>query len=360
MLIQLKPLAEREARAPEIIRRLQASLAKVPGARLYLQPVQDLTIEDRVTRTQYQYTLEAADSKCLEQWVPQIVERMQALPQLADVTSDYLVQGLQAFVEINRDTAGRLGVTPAAIDTALYNAFGQRLISTIFTQSNQYRVVLEVAPEFRRGPESIENVFVTTSGGTLVPLTAMATIRTAAAPLTINHSSQFPVATISFNLAPGASLGDAVTAIEQAREASAMPISVQTAFQGTAASFRDSLTDTLWLVLAAVVTMYIVLGVLYESFIHPLTILSTLPSAAVGALIALLLAGRDLDMIAIIGIILLIGIVKKNAIMMIDFALDAERERGLDPRDGDLRSQPAALPADPHDDDGRIARARCR
>ena len=332
MLIQLKPLAERDARAPEIIRRLQPALDAVPGARLYLQPVQDLTIEDRVTRTQYQYTLEAADSKTLDEWVPRMIERMQALPQLADVTSDYMVQGLQAFVEINRDTAGRLGVTPAAIDTALYNAFGQRLISTIFTQSNQYRVVLEVAPEFRRGPESIDNVFVTTSSGALVPLTTMATITTASAPLAINHSSQFPVATISFNLAAGASLGDAVTAIEEARASSALPISVQTAFQGTAASFRDSLADTLWLVLAAVVTMYIVLGVLYESFIHPLTILSTLPSAAVGALVALLLAGSDLDMIAIIGIILLIGIVKKNAIMMIDFALDAERDRGLDPR----------------------------
>jgi multidrug efflux pump len=307
-------------------------LNQVPDARLYLQPVQDLTIEDRISRTQYQYTLEAADAKVLDLWVPQVLERLQALPQLADVASDYLVEGLQAFVEIDRDTAGRLGVTPAAIDTALYNAFGQRLISTIFTQSNQYRVVLELAPEFRRGPQAIENVYVTTATGALVPLTTLATIRTTAAPLTINHSSQFPVATISFNLAPGASLGDAVTAIEQAREASAMPISVQTAFQGTAASFRESLSDTLWLVLAAVVTMYIVLGVLYESFIHPLTILSTLPSAAVGALIALLLAGRDLDMIAIIGIILLIGIVKKNAIMMIDFALDAERTRGIDAR----------------------------
>jgi multidrug efflux pump len=333
MLIQLKPLAERDARAPEIIRRLQPALAAVPGARLYLQPVQDLTIEDRISRTQYQFTLEAADAKVLDQWVPHMVERMRALPQLADVASDYLVEGLQAFVEINRDTAGRLGVTSAAIDTALYNAFGQRLISTIFTQSNQYRVVLEVAPEFRRGPQAIENVYVTTSGGTLVPLTTMATVRTASTPLTINHSGQFPVATISFNLAPGAALGDAVDAIERARAASAMPISVQTAFQGTAASFRESLSDTLWLVLAAVVTMYIVLGVLYESFIHPLTILSTLPSAAVGALIALLLAGRDLDMIAIIGIILLIGIVKKNAIMMIDFALDAERTRGISARD---------------------------
>ena len=333
MLIQLKPLAERDARAPAIIRRMQASLTAVPGARLYLQPVQDLTIEDRVSRTQYQFTLEAADSKLLDQWVPQMLARLQALPQLSDVASDYLVDGLQAFVEIDRDTAGRLGVTPAAVDTALYNAFGQRLISTIFTQANQYRVVLELAPEFRRGPEAIENVYVTTSSGAQVPLTTLATIRTAAAPLTINHSSQFPVATLSFNLAAGASLGDAVTAIEQAREASAMPISVQTAFQGTAASFRDSLSNTLWLVLAAIVTMYIVLGVLYESFIHPLTILSTLPSAAVGALAALLLAGRDLDMIAIIGIILLIGIVKKNAIMMIDFALDAERQRGVTPRE---------------------------
>ena len=333
MLIQLKPLAERDARAPEIIRRMQVSLDAVPGARLYLQPVQDLTIEDRVSRTQYQFTLEAADSKLLDEWVPRMVQRMQSLPQLSDVASDYLVDGLQAFVEIDRDTAGRLGVTPAAIDTALYNAFGQRLISTIFTQATQYRVVLELAPEFRRGPEAIENVYVTTSSGAQVPLTTLATIRTGSAPLTINHSGQFPVATVSFNLAKGVSLGAAVTAIEEARGESAMPVSVQTAFQGTAASFRDSLSDTLWLVLAAIVTMYIVLGVLYESFIHPLTILSTLPSAAVGALVALLLAGRDLDMIAIIGIILLIGIVKKNAIMMIDFALDAERGRGIAPRE---------------------------
>ena len=333
MLIRLKPLAERPDRAPEIIRRLQSQLETVPGARLYLQPVQDLTIEDRISRTQYQFTLEAADTKQLDVWVPRMVDRMKALPELTDVASDYLNDGLQAFVEINRDTAGRLGVTPAAIDTALYNAFGQRLISTIFTQANQYRVVLEVAPEYRRGPESIENVFVTTSSGAQVPLTTMATIRTASVPLAINHSSQFPVATVSFNLAPGVSLGAAVAAIERAREALAVPISVQTAFQGTAASFRDSLSDTLWLILAAIVTMYIVLGVLYESFIHPVTILSTLPSAAVGALAALMLAGRDLDLIAIIGIILLIGIVKKNAIMMIDFALDAERERGLSARE---------------------------
>ena len=333
MLIQLKPLAERDARAPEVIQRLQDALGQVPGARLYLQPVQDLTIEDRVSRTQYQYSLEAADSRLLDEWVPRMVSRLSALPQLVDVTSDYLVDGLQVFVEVDRDTAGRLGVTPAAVDTALYNAFGQRLVSTIFTQSNQYRVVLEVAPEFRRGPEAIANVFVPTRDGTQVPLTTLATVRTGPTALTINHSSQFPVATISFNLSPGVSLGDAVAAIETARAQSAMPISVQTAFQGTAASFRESLAGTLWLVLAAVVTMYIVLGVLYESFIHPLTILSTLPSAAVGALAALLLAGRDLDMIAVIGIILLIGIVKKNAIMMIDFALDAERTRGLAPHD---------------------------
>ncbi|MGE0799862.1 MAG: MdtB/MuxB family multidrug efflux RND transporter permease subunit [Lautropia sp.] len=333
MLIRLTPLAERSDRVPEVIRRLQAATDGVPGARLYLQPVQDLTVEDRISRTQYQFTLEAADRKTLDVWVPRVVERLRALPQLRDVNSDYLNEGLQAFVEINRDTAGRLGVTPVAIDTALYNAFGQRMISTIFTQATQYRVVLEVAPEYRRGPQSIENVFVTTSSGAQVPLTALATIRTASAPLSINHSSQFPVATVSFNLAQGVALGTAVAAIEQARDALALPVSVQTAFQGTAASFRDSLTGTLWLILAAIVTMYIVLGVLYESFIHPVTILSTLPSAAVGALLALMATGKDLDLIAVIGIILLIGIVKKNAIMMIDFALDAERERGLSPRD---------------------------
>jgi len=332
-LINLKPLAERRLHASDVIRRLQPELAKVPGITLYMQPVQDLTVEDRISRTQFQYTLEAADPALLDEWVPKLMERMAALPQLTDVATDLQNQGLQAYLEIDRDSAGRLGITPLAVDIALYNAFGQRLISTIFTQSTQYRVVLEVKPEFRTGPEALKEIYVTSSSGQQVPLSAIARVSVGTAPLAINHIGQFPAATISFNLAPGASLGGAVDAIQAVQRDIGLPASVQTAFQGAAASFRDSLTSTLLLVLAAVVTMYIVLGVLYESYIHPVTILSTLPTATVGALAALILAGDQLGIIAVIGIILLIGIVKKNAIMMIDFALDAERHAGKSPRD---------------------------
>jgi multidrug efflux pump len=333
MLINLKPLAVRKTHASEVIRRLQRELAEVPGITLYMQPVQDLTIEDRVTRTQFQFSLEAADGKLLSEWVPRLVERLQGLPQLTDVASDLQDQGLQAYVDIDRDSAGRLGITPAAIDTALYNAFGQRQISTIFTQASQYRVVLEVKPEFRAGPEALKEIYVASSTGAQVPLSAITRISIGTAPLAINHIGQFPAATISFNLARDAALGEAVDAIQGVEREIGLPASVQTRFQGAAASFRDSLAGTLLLVLAAVVTMYIVLGVLYESYIHPVTILSTLPSAAVGALAALLVARTDLGIIAVIGIILLIGIVKKNAIMMIDFALDAERNDGKLPRD---------------------------
>ncbi len=334
LLINLKPLQARGLHASDVIRRLQRELAAaVPGVTLYMQPVQDLTVEDRVSRTQFQYTLEAADAKLLGEWVPRVVERLAALPQLSDVNSDLQDQGLQAYVEIDRDTAGRLGITPAAIDVALYNAFGQRLISTIFTQSTQYRVVLEVKPEFRLGPEALKDVRVASASGQQVPLDALARISTGVAPLSINHIGQFPAATVSFNLARGASLGDAVDAIQRVEREIGLPPAVQTEFQGAAASFRDSLASTLLLVLAAVVTMYIVLGVLYESYIHPVTILSTLPTATVGALAALLLAREDLGIVAVIGIILLIGIVKKNAIMMIDFALDAERREGKSPRE---------------------------
>jgi multidrug efflux pump len=333
MLINLKPLAERKAHASDIIRRLQPELAQVPGIVLYMQPVQDLTVEDRISRTQYQYTLEAADPALLDEWVPRLVERLQALPELADVASDLQNQGLQVYVDIDRDSAGRLGVTPAAVDTALYNAFGQRLISTIFTQATQYRVVLEVKPEFSRGPDALANIYVPGTGGLQVPLSSIATVSTGTAPLAINHIGQFPAATISFNLAAGFSLGHAVDAIQASERAIGLPASVQTEFQGAAASFRDSLSSTLLLALAAVVTMYIVLGVLYESYIHPVTILSTLPTATVGALLALILARNQLGIVAVIGIILLIGIVKKNAIMMIDFALDAEREQGKSPRE---------------------------
>ena len=333
MLINLKPLAVRKIHASDIIRRLQPELAKIPGVTLYMQPVQDLTIEDRISRTQYQYTLEAADGALLEEWVPKLIERLNALAELTDIASDLQNQGLQAYVDIDRDSAGRLGITPAAIDTALYNAFGQRLISTIYTQATQYRVVLEVKPEFRGGPDALKDVYVAPASGPQVPLSSIAQFSTGTAPLAINHIGQFPAVAISFNLAPGYSLGHAVDAIQAVEREIGLPASVQSAFQGAAASFRDSLSSTLLLVLAAVVTMYIVLGVLYESYIHPVTILSTLPTATVGALAALLLAGSQLGVVAIIGIILLIGIVKKNAIMMIDFALEAERHEGKSPRE---------------------------
>jgi multidrug efflux pump len=333
MLINLKPLAERGLHASDVIRRLQSAAAHLEGITLYMQPVQDLTVEDRVSRTQYQYTLSAADGKLLSEWVPRLVERLSRLPQLTDVASDLQDQGLQAYVDIDRDSAGRLGITPMAIDTALYNAFGQRLISTIFTQTTQYRVVLEVKPEFRLTPDALKEIRVASSSGQQVPLDAIARISTGTAPLAISHLGQFPAATISFNLAPGASLGGAVDAIGALEREIGLPASVQTDFQGAAASFRESLGSTLLLVLAAVVTMYIVLGVLYESYIHPVTILSTLPTATVGALTALLLARQDLGIVGVIGIILLIGIVKKNAIMMIDFALDAERHEGKSPRE---------------------------
>ncbi len=333
MLINLKPLKQRDARAADVIRRLQPELANVGGITLYMQPVQDLSIEDRISRNQYQFTLESPDGEALAAWVPRMVQRLRQAPELTDVASDLQDRGLQAFVDIDRDSAGRLGITPAAISTALYNAFGQRLISTIFTQSSQYRVVLEVQEEFRRGPEALKEIRVASSTGQLVSLASIATISVGTAALAINHVGQFPAATVSFNLAPNASLGDAVKAVEAIEKEIGLPLSIQTNFQGAAASFRDSLSNTLLLVLAAVIAMYIVLGVLYESFIHPVTILSTLPTATVGALLALLLADSQLDIIAVIGIILLIGIVKKNAIMMIDFALDAERNEGLTPRD---------------------------
>ncbi len=344
MQITLKPFASRHASATEIIARLGDANRQVPGITAYMQPVQDLTIEDRISKTQYQFLLSSPDSGDLQKANDQLLERLKALPQLADVASDLQNQGLQAWVQIDREAAGRLGVTIAAIDTTLYNAFGQRLISTIYTQSSQYRVVLEAAPEFRSGPRALEGLYVpgstTTTGATgttsttsvQVPLSSVAQIVERPAALAINHVAQFPAATISFNLPPGVALGDAVTAIKSEQAKLDLPLSVETSFQGAAEAFSNSLSSTLFLILAAVVTMYIVLGVLYESYIHPVTILSTLPSAGVGALLALLLGGLDLGIIAIIGIVLLIGIVKKNAIMMIDFALEAEREQGLEPR----------------------------
>jgi multidrug efflux pump len=333
MLINLKPKTERDADASGVIRRLQARLDKLEGITTYMQPVQDLTIEDRVSRTQYQFSVEDANPDELALWVPKIVERLRSVPELLDVASDTQDQGVQAYVDIDRSSAGRLGITPAAIDNALYNAFGQRLISTIFTQSNLYRVVLEVKPGFQQGIAAMESIYVVSPSGNQVPLSSIARITEKPTQLAINHIGQFPSSTISFNLAPGISLGEAVAAISKAKGELSIPISVETSFQGAALAFQSSLNNTLLLILAAIVTMYIVLGVLYESYIHPVTILSTLPSAGVGALLALLVSRNDLGIIAIIGIILLIGIVKKNAIMMIDFALNAEREHGKSPRD---------------------------
>ncbi len=337
MLINLKPKGTRES-LPAVLKSLQARAAAVPGISLYLQPVQDLTIETRVARTQYQFTVEDANPEELSVWVPRLVARLERLPQLADVASDLQDKGLQAYVSIDRDSAARLGVTPAAIDSALYSAFGQRLISTIFTQASQYRVVLEVKPEFQRSPLAVNDLYVQSTSGQQVPLGSIVTVTERPATLAVTHIGQFPASTISFNLAEGVSLGEAVDAIRAAEREIGLPASVQTSFQGAALAFQASLDNTLLLILAAVVTMYIVLGVLYESYIHPVTILSTLPSAAIGALLALMLSRTDLGIIAVIGIILLIGIVKKNAIMMIDFALDAEREQGMSPREAIFRA----------------------
>ena len=333
MLINLKPHGVRNINASAVIARIKTRLDKLEGIKLYMQPVQDLTIEDRVSRTQYQFTLEDANPDVLGEWTHKLVDRLAMLPELSEVVSDLQDQGLQAYLNIDRDTAARLGVTPASIDNALYNAFGQRLISTIFTQTSQYRVVLEVKPEYKLGPRALNDIYVTSSNGQQIPISSVATVIEKPASLAINHIGQFPAATISFNLANGYSLGDAVKAIERTEQEMGLPASVRTGFQGAALAFRASLTNTLLLILAAIVTMYIVLGVLYESYIHPITILSTLPSAGVGALLALMVSGNDIGIIAIIGIILLIGIVKKNAIMMIDFALDAERKLGMPPRD---------------------------
>ncbi len=326
--INLKPLAQRKIFATDIIRRLEPELAKVVGISLYMQPVQDLSVETRPSRTEFQYTLESPTSAELAEWAPKFEAKLKSLPEITDVASDQLNDGLETKLAIDRDTAARLGVTPQMIDDALYDAYGQRQVSTMFTQLNQYHVILEVAPKFRDAPADLNDVYVHPPSGARVPLSALTSWKKETAPLTINHQGQFPAVTLSFNLAPGASLGEAVKAVEKAQADLGMPASVQAGFQGTAAAFRASLTNTPLLILAAVVTVYIVLGVLYESYVHPVTILSTLPSAAVGALLALMLCGQDFSIIALIGIILLIGIVEKNAIMMIDFALDAERTQG--------------------------------
>ena len=331
--INLKPLAERRISASAIIRRLQPELAKIQGITLFMQPVQDLTVETRVSRTQYQYSLEDPDPRELGEWAPRFVAKLQSLPELRDVASDQQTEGQQSRVVIDRDTASRLGITPQMVDDALYNAFGQRQISILFTQLNQYRVVLEAKPEYRDDPKDLASIYVRSARGERIPLSSFTTVEQIKAPLSINHQGQFPVVTISFNLAPGTSLGEAVTAIDTARREIDLPPSMQAGFQGTAEAFQASLKNEPMLILAALVTVYIVLGVLYESYIHPVTILSTLPSAGVGAILALLLCREDLGVIGLIGIILLIGIVKKNAIMMIDFALEAERNDGKTPRE---------------------------
>jgi multidrug efflux pump len=334
ILINLKPHNHRKSDIGTVMQRIKNSTASLTGISLYMQPVQDLTIEGTVSRTQYQFILQDADPVQLNEWTPKLVDRLNQLPELADVASDISAQGLSVFVEIDRDQAARFGITPATIDNALYDSYGQRIVSTIFTNSNQYRVILEADPSLQASLQSLSDIYLPSSvGSTPVPLAVMAKMRQQTAPLQVSHLGQFPAATVSFNLAPGASLGSAVTAIKKVQAAMAMPASVITSFQGAALAFQSSLSNQLFLILAAIVTVYIVLGVLYESFIHPLTILSTLPSAGIGALLALMVAGDDLTIVAIIGIILLIGIVKKNAIMMIDFALDAERNEGKPPRE---------------------------
>jgi len=362
--INLKPIEKRGyVSASDVILRLEPKVAKVPGIALYMQPVQDLSVEDRISRTEFQYSVEDANAAELQQWVPKLIAKLQAMPALRDVASDQQNQGLQAVVTINRDSASRLGIIPANIDNTLYDAFGQRQVSTIFTQQNQYHVILEVDPKYQKSPNSLNEIYVnsgasggggaasvgtaaagtvsgtatltgvSTAQGTEVPLDTFTTTQQESAPLTINHQGQFPVVTLSFNLAPGASLGDAVTAINTAEQQINLPPSVQPSFQGTAAAFINSLANEPILILAALITVYIVLGVLYESYIHPITILSTLPSAGVGAILALMLFHIEFSIIALIGLILLIGIVQKNAIMMIDFALEAERKEGKSPLD---------------------------
>ena len=388
--INLKPLEERKLSASDVIRRLQPELTKVAGITLYMQPVQDLTVEDRVSRTQYQYTLEDPNAAELNSFVPKMVARLKEIPELRDVATDQEVNGLRVSLVFDRDTASRLGITPSAIDNTLYDAYGQREVSTMFTQLNQYHVVLEVKPGFQNNPVDLRNLFIRSAAGSggsglvsggstntagfgpssqsvsqatggqalgaavsgssngafgggpsasslvftngsQVPLSAFTHVEQTTVPITVNHQGQFPVVTLSFNLAPNASLGDAVNDINQVKDELQMPASIQGAFQGTAEAFQASLANEPILILAALITVYIVLGVLYESYIHPITILSTLPSAGVGALLALFICRQDFSVIALIGIILLIGIVKKNGIMMIDFALDAERTQGMAP-----------------------------
>jgi len=328
MFITLKPIAERKASADQVIARMRRKLAVVPGATLYMQSAQDLTIGGRQSQAQFQYTLQGENLQELNQWAPRLLQKLRSLPQLTQVNTDQQDKGLQQNVVIDRDTAARLGVSTGAIDNALYDAFGQRQVSIMYRQLNQYHVVMEVAPEFGQSPEALEIIYVRSSNGTPVPLSAFAHFGTSNAALAVNHQGQYPAVTISFNLAPGVSLSQATDLIERAERSIGFPATINASFQGTAAAFQSSLSSQPVLILGALVTVYIVLGVLYESYIHPITILSTLPSAGVGAILALLISGNELNVIGMIGIILLIGIVKKNAIMMIDFALEVERNQG--------------------------------
>ena len=331
-LINLKPRSDRSASVADAIRRLRSETAHVPGVSLYMQPVQDLTLDNTISRTQYQFTLESSDAAQLAVWTPKLMAAMRRQPELTDVVSNEEDSGLAAYITIDRDSAARLGISVGTVDNALYDAFGQRIVSTIFTQSNQYRVILEADPRKYTSVESLASIYVPSSSGGQVPLSAIARVDVQTRPLLINHRAQFPATTVSFNLTEGASLGAAVKAIESVQRDIGIPGSIRTTFQGAALAFRSNLSNELLLLIAAVLVMYIVLGVLYESFVHPITILSTLPSAGIGALLALMLAGDDLTIIALIGIILLIGIVKKNAILMIDFAVVAQRE-GLPARE---------------------------
>jgi multidrug efflux pump len=333
MFIMLKPLKQRKHSADQVIGILRKQFAVVPGATLYLQAAQDLTIGGRASQAQYQYTLQGEDLTQLNQWAPRLLAKMRGLPELRDVNTDQQDKGLQSSVVIDRDTASRLGIAPQDIDNALYDAFGQRQVSTIFESLNQYHVVMEVAPEFQQSPDALQSVYVKSSGGQMVPLAAIAHFGPSNTSLAVNHQGQYPSVTISFNLAPGVSLGQATTVIDKAERSINFPSTLNASFQGTAAAYKDAISSEPILIFTALVAVYIVLGILYESYIHPITILSTIPSAGVGALLALLLTHNELNVIGMIGIILLIGIVKKNAIMMIDFALEAERNEGKSPVD---------------------------
>ena len=328
MFVVLKPWGERKLSVDLVIQRLRGKLGVVPGATLFLQAVQDVRIGGRIGNAQYQYTLQSTDLHDLTDFAPRMLTKFRTLDGLRDIDTDLQNRGLQATLTIDRDAASRLGILPQLIDDTLYDAFGQRQVSTIFSQLNQYHVVLEVAPAFQQNPDALKSIYVKSSTGAQVPLSAITKFTPSMTPLAVNHQGFFPAVTLSFNLAPGVALGDAVTKIQAAERQMNMPASIRGSFQGTAQAFQDSLSNQPILILAAILTVYIVLGVLYESFVHPITILSTVPSAGVGALLALLLTGGELNIIAMIGIILLIGIVKKNAIMMIDFALDTQRSDG--------------------------------